>query len=60
MDHGMVLGIAEHINHVYVGQESAWSRNMVSLFVSCVDVLMAWESIAGDGLGVGLGIRRCP
>ncbi|KAF2921962.1 hypothetical protein DAI22_07g074300 [Oryza sativa Japonica Group] len=23
MDHGMVLGIAEHINHVYVGQGAA-------------------------------------
>ena len=38
----------------------AWSRNMVSLFVSCVGDSMLRESICGDGLGVGLVVRRCP
>ena len=38
----------------------AWSRNMVSLFVSCVGDSMPRESICGDGPGVGLVVRRCP
>ena len=38
----------------------AWSRNIVSLFVSCVGDSMPRESICGDGPGVGLVVRRCP
>ncbi len=38
----------------------AWSRNMVSLFVSSVGDSRCRESVCGDGPGVNLGIRRCP
>ncbi len=33
---------------------------MISLFDSCVGVLMPQESIAGDGSGVDLEIRQRP
>lgn len=38
----------------------AWSRNIVSLFVSSIGDSMPRESIYGDGPEVGLVVRRRP